>query len=125
MNYFLSYNNGEPLFIGGHFHGKKYHVPLDFHHYELVIREEPKYDFRSAYQDWNTPLKTELYRAEYFGCYDSERAFKIMVHTSLPIEAAFMLMLTTIGESSALLARIEHLERENAKLKKLLQFITS
>ncbi len=128
MNYLLHYDNARPLFIGGHSHGKTMPVRPNAWHGEMVsvLTVHPisfhRMDCKDASLD-KSPLEihTETYRAEWFVAND--RKFKLMVHDALPVDAALMLMLSTVGETAALKDRIRHLERENAELKAVLRGI--
>jgi hypothetical protein len=122
MNYFLSYNNAEPLFVGGHAHGTKRRVPEAWGRYIQVPlpREYPPRFYRSG--DIGDPFfKTEMYRQEWFLA--AGRRFRLMIHESLPTHAALMLMMSTVGEHPDLVKRVRELEEENRALKSLLKHV--
>ena len=121
MNYFLSYDNACPLFVGGHHHGQKRPVPSDRRYWNMHVKA-PRgsicdYDLRRGYEDFS--IQTECYRAEWVLA--EVRRFRILVHDALTPSAAFMLMMSTVGEHPDLVQRVKELEAENKALKRLLQ----
>jgi len=118
MNYLLHYNNAAPIFIGGCLHGQMKRVPLSFcrgQQFKVPKLGELNYRMEERPYLASDIIRTDSYRVEEFVA--SGRVFRIMVHEVLSADAALMLMLSTVGESSEMLARIKHLEHENAELR--------
>jgi len=124
MNYFLTYDNAVPLFVGGHSHGKKRSVPLDGCRYWTVALPM-EFGSRCAYErelspdDFRMSRSTEVYRVQWIVA--DNRRFRILVHEVLTPSAALMLMMSTVGEHPDLVQRVKELEAENKALKRLLQ----
>jgi len=128
MNYFLHYNNSEPLFVGGRIHGQNHRVPLAYEAWKVATLPKIDYKYRSDSLAL-TPspaepphIQTELYRQQWI-C-SNGRDFRIFVHEYLTPDAAFMLLLSTCGADPELRRRIAELEAENRTLKSLIAMLT-
>jgi len=126
MNYFLHYDNSNPLFIGGMHHGQKHRVPLKEKHWRLYQRPEVDWGMTlSRFAQFGPSEAVQAWNYVALRCIANGREFRLFAHESLDADSAFMLLMSTCAANLGLLKRIKELEDENRTLKNLIALMAA
>lgn len=127
MNYFLHYDNNNPLFIGGMHHGQKHCVRLNERYCRIAVWPDIKSEelLRPSRFMMPSDKPVDVYNYIEQRFHANGRIFRIFVNEFLDADSAFMLLMSTCAASPSLLKRIKDLEEENRTLKNLIALISS
>lgn len=124
INYFLSYDNNQPLFIGGMHHGQKMRVPEKEQYWRVYCRPEPRECLFSRIENLRMQ-EIPIFNYRAIRIRANDREFRVFVHELLDADAAFMLLMSTCAASPKLLARIKELEEENRNLRGIIALMSA
>lgn len=121
MNYFLSYNNLTPLFIGGIAHGKRDRfIPKEAHWQSVAHMHRlglPR--FRDNME--MDHIQVDNYRVDWWEL--DGVPFRVFIHQPLDRKSAMMILFGNAERVAELEKRVQELERENDFLKKQADYL--